>query len=246
MNKIDWSKAPAGAIDRRKSPEGIPFFTNGKQYWSITHLCWKGNVSDWQIIETRYAHPPYVPSPDPLGGHYWGVEYQVEGMKLTIARDVLVGFTCADGYKGELEFSDLNWGRTSNPIKTIRIIDPRYAPTAPSAPAIPPVPTEPDWFDWDKEVAVNWPPEGTKCEYWTGSGYVTLKVMAVRDKAAWLCNVDDGRDAISSDFTDIRPVDYAKTIHRMKLMEVIKTDAPGITDEVAEILIKSGWEKRSV
>ncbi len=235
MNKIDWSKAPAGAIDISRNAVGVEYWTNGKQYWSELHKAWCGDTSDWQVIETR-------PLSDPLGGYHWGVEYHVNGIKPDIADDILVQYTGNDGFTDERPFGEIYW--KGDTIKTIRIIDPRYAPTAPPAPA------EPDWFDWGKEVAVNWPPEGTECEYYTGEGsnnrYIKLKVMAVRDGIAWLRNVDDGRDAISDDFTDIRPVDYVKTMRERRLLADIKTDAPGITDEMAMLLIKAGWEKRNV
>jgi hypothetical protein len=133
MSKVDWSKAPEGAeffaLGRfRRQGTGA----NNPQIFD--HVWRTGGFPHGECLIADDYEPR--PVSDPLNGYLWSVEYRVNGVKPNIPGDVLRRYTCVDGDDGECQFKSLCWGEGCNTIKTIRIIDSRYAP-APPAPQWP-------------------------------------------------------------------------------------------------------------
>jgi hypothetical protein len=101
-------------------------------------MAWWGDVSNWEVVVTRYAPVPV----NPLGDYEWGKEYVVNGIKPNIADDIVVEFVCEGGISGECNLSKLGWKNDGvhKRVNTIRIIDLRYAPAQlPSTPSTHPV-----------------------------------------------------------------------------------------------------------
>jgi len=147
MSKVDWSKAP----------EGAEFYAHKRFRRQVAGIS-KPMVYDegeWQFSGFPYDSclnaTDYEPRPvsDPLNGYLWSVEYRVNGVKPNIPGDVRIRYTtCYDGTHGECQFKSIGWGEGHKTIKTIRIIDSRYAPA-------PPVPQWPDDEDRIDVVAQN-------------------------------------------------------------------------------------------
>lgn len=97
---------------------------------------------DFPLPSGRIDVAPAPPLPDesaasgPLGRYQWGVEYTVKGVKPEIADDVRVSYICEGGLTGECELRKLGWNAVCITVETIKIIDPRYKPTAPDKKAI--------------------------------------------------------------------------------------------------------------
>ena len=186
------------------------------------------------------ATAPVPPAAFPLGGYKWGVEYPTNGKRPDLEDDVLIKYKnnfhgdkwVATARVGQLVYQE-NGGTGVYPVTSFKIIDPRYTP-------VPPAPGS-DWFDWDEHVAVKWPPEGTECEYWNDREWIKLIVQAVREDEAWLTAEVDWRHSISSDFSKLMPFGHHKIMRERRLVAEIKADAPGMTDEMAMLLIKAGW-----